>query len=175
MVNNIQQAALLMTNLTALSREEPISSDIGTVVEFHNDGKRCMYSTVSRANSMGYIPFVSMATGGRRAFENLINMTANIAKTVFLQQSLSTTVNSLGNNVTQIVRGAVEMVPIIGNLTMYQIDQMRIKSIENQICQNSIYRGDRSYYANGVEVCSGAIDSYDADVAFMCMGGARFA
>lgn len=124
---------------------------------------------------MGYIPFVSMAIGGRRAFENLIDMAANIAKTVFLQQSPLKTANNLGKNVTQIARGAVEMVPIIGNLAMYQIDQMRIQSIESQISQNPTFRGDRSYYANGMRISSGVIDSYDADISFMCMAGARFA
>lgn len=175
MINSIEQAALHIAHLTALSRNEPIDTDIGTVVETDKNGVKRIHSTVNGMNSRGYVPIASMAVGGHRIFENLKNIIENIAKTIFFQQSFVKACKNLGHNIVQIVRGVVEIVPIFGNLTIYTIDQIRIKVIEHQINQKTQNHEWRAYYANGRLVCSGVLDSYQNDFNFMCMVGARFA
>ncbi len=176
MINSIEQAALQIAHLTALSRDEPIKTDIGTVVETNKNGVKTIRSAVNRMNSLGYIPIASIGVGGCRIFINLIGVIKNIAMAIFLQQSPIESFKNLGNNIAQIVRGVVEIVPILGNLTIYTIDQIRIKVIEYQIKQKSQNQETREYYANGRLVSEGGIiDSYQQDFSFMCQAGVRFA
>lgn len=175
MNTDIERAAFQVAHITALSRHEPLNTDIGTVVEISKTGVKHIQSAVHSKNTAGYIPIYSIGIGGRRICENLISLIKDMAMTILFQQSPVTTFVNLKNSTWQILRGAIEIVPIIGNLTIYNIDRIRIKMIERHINQHLENKPDtRNYYANGRVVFYSSLGSYDQDFNFMGRCGARF-
>jgi hypothetical protein len=101
----------------------------------------------------------------------------NIGRVITRKLPPLTAIKNICNNVSQIVRGAVEIVPIIGNLTVYIVDKIRIKVIEDQINQEiqTVGKVGREYYANGRLVCKVSLTySYKDNFDYMYFHGARF-
>ena len=174
----ILEAANRMAHLTALSSKEPLRADIGTVLVIGDGGrKRTICSAVNERNAAGYVPIYSTFLGAYQVCSSLANIVRAVASAILGQQSPSQTFESLRNNSILIGRGFCEIVPILGNLLIYKIDQMRISAIEGEIKHKTKGMADITcFYANGRNICSSSNGrDFDDSFAFMQRSGARFA
>ncbi len=174
-INDYQWAAKEMAHVLYLGPNEPIFSDIGTVIEINANGEKKIYSDVNARNNAGYRPFRSIPIGFVQICNNLMEIIKNVGLTIQGRQSLFTTGQKLGWNVVLILRGALELIPFAGNLIIYSIDQIRVKIIELRINQDVEGQKDiRNYYANGRSICSGTNkNSIDDDFKFMYQVGLK--
>nr|MBA2729050.1 hypothetical protein [Parachlamydiaceae bacterium] len=86
-------------------------------------------SSNTKLNLLGYIPAVSTISGLARALLGVVHTIVHLACSIFsdhrehhLQEALLGAKN--------IVRGLVEAVPIIGNITMFVVDILRVNKYE---------------------------------------------
>lgn len=77
---------------------------------------------VSRWNYIGYIPFVSTITGCCRALLGIIHTIAHLVLAIFDSQNRAFHMEQAALGGRNIVRGAIEMMPIVGNLALLIMD-----------------------------------------------------
>src|SRR5438045_1530086 len=115
----IEQSAKYLTHLTALSWNEPINSDIGTVIRIDRKGNKRIFSAVRDIDEYGYYPGISTFSGAYRVLKAIGLIIKDLFHTIILRQNPLRTAKKIVKNVKYIIRGAVEMVPIIGNIIFY--------------------------------------------------------
>ncbi len=136
---NIQTVAKNLINKSYVDH----GFDIGTVIAFYSQGEgqqyqTRIYSAVNQKNIDGYKPGLSTISGACRILSNIIDIIANLGSMLLMDQSPMKSFRYITNNTYMILRGAVELVPVAGNLTLFVIDQIRIKIIERQVQKENI-------------------------------------
>lgn len=128
--------------------------DIGSIVIKDEETKKVqVFSSVNQANLDGYTPIASTFSGSYRILRNLVGIIGNLALLILCQKNPLQAVRDITNNIIMIARGAVEMVPLAGNLIMFTIDKIRIAIIESQLkkeARNEFWhRETKKEYLNG--------------------------
>lgn len=171
----IKNAAKGLTHLTALSRNEPIDSDIGTVIHIDKNGRKKIFSAVRDLDEYGYYPGISTISGAYRIIKAITEIIQDLFKTIIFRHPPLWTAKKIIKNVKYIVRGSIEMVPLVGNIIVYAHDRLKIQRIEKEIEKEY---GDKTdligFFANGKNVLTSVDGSFRECFSFMCQGGARF-
>src|ERR1700722_18020208 len=81
-------------------------------------------SGVCTLNKLGYIPGVSTITGLGRSLLGIVHTIAHLACAIF-SKNQSDHLQEAGLGLKNIVRGVIEAIPIIGNITIGAIDCCR--------------------------------------------------
>lgn len=131
--------------------------------------KELVGSTNCKLNQLGYIPVVSIITGLGRLLLAIIHTIVHLVCAIFsknrehhLQEA------SLGAK--NIVRGLVEVIPIIGNITMFVVDLLRINKFE-KMAKEHIERNKAAYnnqavmFTYGQEIAKRPIAEFNVEVA----------
>ncbi len=165
--DQIVHAAYRMAHVTRLDNQT-IDADIGTVVEFDNNG--IMTTIHSETDYMAsYLPYISTLVGVARIAVNVFKLLGNFFGMLCGIYHPSAASKSMSSNLLGIARGAIELVPIVGNLAIYAIDQIRIKAIERRVSQQldksfaessnvNYHNNKRYYFAQGVQVHDSSIN-----------------
>ncbi len=104
---------------------------------------RSIESTNAKINLLGYIPVVSTITGLGRALLGVIHTIEHLAGAIFSdhrEHHLQETLLGAKN----IVRGLVEAVPVIGNITMFVVDILRVNKYE-KMAKEKIEKNKAAY------------------------------
>src|ERR1700722_1949448 len=107
-------------NLLSGSAQRP---DIITLVECTSSGTATR-SGVCILNKLGYIPGVSTITGLGRSLLGIVHTIAHLACAIFSKNRWGH-LQEAGIGFKNIVRGVIEAIPIIGNITIGAIDCCR--------------------------------------------------
>ncbi|NGX41814.1 MAG: hypothetical protein K940chlam7_00088 [Chlamydiae bacterium] len=116
-------------------------------------------------NQLGYIPVVSTFTGGCRALLSLVHTITHLVQAILHSEERHLHLEEAKLGGINIVRGSIEMIPIIGNITMLFIDllrwlhwQKKIDAIPGKERENHLIK-----YIYGKEVSKRSIDELDDD------------
>src|ERR1700722_12281013 len=112
-------------NLLPGSEQRP---EIATVIILFTRGPRTV-SVNCKLNRVGFIPIVSTITGGGRALLGIVHAIGYLACAIFAKNQ-GAHLQEAWFGAKNIGRGLIEAIPIIGNITMFVIDRMRIKKHE---------------------------------------------
>src|ERR1700722_1527513 len=112
-------------NLLPGSEQRP---EIATVIILFTRGPRTA-SVNCKLNRVGFIPIVSTITGGGRALLGIVHTIGHLACAIFAKKQ-GAHLQEAWFGAKNIGRGLIEAMPIIGNITMFVIDRLRIKKHE---------------------------------------------
>ncbi len=113
-------------------------------------------SKICTLNKLGYKPGISTITGIGRALLGIIHTIVHLACFIFSKHKEHHS-GEVKIGVKNIIRGLVEAVPVIGNLTMFYIDKFNKKKSEDlafkQINNNpNAYRNHAVMFVDGKEI-----------------------
>ncbi len=91
-----------------------------------------MGSTNCTLNNLGYIPGVSTITGCGRALLGIVHSIVHLATAIFDSKNRAKHLEEAKLGGKNIARGLVEMIPVIGNITMFVVDLKRTNKFEKQ-------------------------------------------
>ena len=122
------------------------------------------YNTLSRWNRYGYVPVLSTITGFARTLLATIHTIAHAALAT-LSKNRAHHLNEASLGLKNIVRGCVEMVPLIGNTAVYLFDQKRInltkKFAEDQLISHpKLYREHVAVFYGSQELGRCSFDDF---------------
>lgn len=83
-------------------------------------------------NALGRLPVVSTFTGCFRAFLGLIHSIVHLVSAIFDAKNRALHLKEVKLGGKNIGRGLIEMLPIIGNITMLVVDNKRIKKFKKE-------------------------------------------
>ncbi len=158
-ITTIGYAALRIAYASELDPSHPYKVDIGTVVEFDEMGNARFHSETRNGDS--YVPILSTLIGVARIARNVFQLLGNFFDMLRGQHSPRAALGAMCGNLSGIAMGAIELVPVVGNLAIYAIDDVRIALIESRLDEQYPDKRDgagndsakRIYYANGRYVC----------------------
>jgi hypothetical protein len=147
-----------------------IRPDIYTIAT--NEGedgyyKRELVTTLSTMNKVGYIPGVSTITGCGRALLGLVHSIVHLVSALFDSKNRSQHLEEAKLGRKNIARGLVEMIPVIGNITMLVVDTKRMieftaKAIKIMESNPRKYNNHITLFAYGKELGKKTTAEYDA-------------
>jgi hypothetical protein len=110
-------------------------------------------------NKLGYTPVVSTITGCGRALLGVIHSIVHLASAIFDAKNRAHHLEETKLGGKNIGRGLVEMLPIIGNITMFVVDLKRMNKFEKQakeiMAQNpDDYNNHITLFAYGKEIAN---------------------
>lgn len=114
-------------------------------------------------NILGYIPVVSTVTGLARALLGIVHIIVHLTCSIFNNRDHHLAEAKLG--LKNIGRGLVEALPIIGNITMLIVDQVRMskfhKMAEEQINKDkAVYNNKVVIFGCGHEIAKRPLDEF---------------
>lgn len=127
-------------------------------------------STNCTLNKIGYIPGVSTITGCGRALLGIVHSIVHLASAIFDSKNRSKHLEEAKLGGKNIGRGLVEMIPVIGNITMSVVDVIRMnkfgKQAEEVMRKNpNEYKNQVTLFAYGKEIAKRTVDEVNAELA----------
>lgn len=96
------------------------------------DLNRKQIQYIDPMNMCGAVPGLSCVTGFFRSFIGLIHAIVHLAKTALSSQKNQANINEAHLGAYNVVRGAVEMTPFLGNLLVGAFDYYRYQALKQQ-------------------------------------------
>jgi hypothetical protein len=125
-------------------------------------------NTVSNWNIAGYLPVVSTISGLSRALLGLVHTIGHLACSIF-SKNKEHHLQEAKLGAKNIKRGLIETFPIIGNITLFINDQIRLgkyeKMADQQIKNNTnAYINHAIMFTYGKEIAKRPLDEYIAEL-----------
>lgn len=125
-------------------------------------------TTNCRLNTLGHIPVVSTITGLGRALLGLVHTIVHLSCSIF-SKNREHHLKEAKLGAKNIGRGLVEAIPVIGNITMYIVDQKRMNKFEkmanDQIDKNKpAYDNHAVMFIYGQEIAKRPMDEFSVEV-----------
>jgi hypothetical protein len=92
------------------------------------------YSTNCTLNRLGYKPIVSTITGLGRALLGLVHTIVHLVCAIF-SKNKAHHIQEAKLGAKNIARGLIEAIPIIGNITMFVVDYLRMGKFEKMVAE----------------------------------------
>lgn len=146
--------------------------DTVTVMLFEQDGWSSSYfigSSACRLNFMGYIPVVSTITGLGRALLGLVHTIVHLACSIF-SKNRDHHLGEAKLGAKNIGRGLVEAIPVIGNITMVIVDQVRVTKFEKMAADHidknkTAYNNHAVMFIYGQEIAKRPIAEFKSELS----------
>lgn len=103
-----------------------------TSLVFISENSNRLGSTLCTFNKLGYIPGISTVTGCGRALLGIVHSIVHLASAVFDSKNRAKHLEEAKLGGKNIARGLIEMIPVIGNITMCVVDWRRTIKFEKQ-------------------------------------------
>lgn len=100
-------------------------------VDEQRKDQRCNYATTSKhclLNKLGRIPVISTITGVGRVLFGVAQTIVHLACAIFTDRKRH--LHEAGLGIKNIIRGVVEAIPVIGNITVTVIDHFKDRKLE---------------------------------------------